>query len=189
MTDVSRERMAAQLLTGPPASAAVDVVERLLAVQAQDPRGARLAIRARSVGLVAGDVDRGLTQDRTLLISWLNRGTLHLVRREDYPWLQQVATPQLLTGNTRRLAQEGVTPDSADRGVAALSRALEDEGPLTRDQLRVRISAAGVRTQGQALVHILARGEPSGPRHPGARWSAASRRSSSCEIGSGISRR
>ncbi len=77
MTDVSRERMAAQLLTGPPASAAVDVVERLLAVQAQDPRGARLAIRARSVGLVAGDVDRGLTQDRTLLISWLNRGTLH----------------------------------------------------------------------------------------------------------------
>ena len=155
MTDVSRERMAAQLLTGPPASAAVEVVERLLAVQAQDPRGARLAIRARSVGLVAGDVDRGLTQDRALVVSWLNRGTLHLVRREDYPWLQQLTTPQLLTGNTRRLAQEGVTPDAADRGVAALVRALEDEGPLTRDQLRVRISAAGVRTEGQALVHIL----------------------------------
>jgi hypothetical protein len=156
MTDVSRERMAAQLLAGPPASAAVEVVERLLAVQAQDPRGARLAIRARSVGLAAGDVDRALTEDRTLLISWLNRGTLHLVRREDYPWLQQITTPQLLAGNTRRLAQEGVTPDAADRGVAALGRALEDEGPLTRDQLRVRISAAGVRTEGQALVHILA---------------------------------
>jgi hypothetical protein len=156
MTDVSRERMAAQLLTGPPASAAVDVVERLLAVQAQDPRGARLAIRARSVGLVAGDVDRELTQDRALVVSWLNRGTLHLVRREDYPWLQQLTTPQLLSGNTRRLAQLGVTLDAADRGVAALGRALEDEGPLTRDQLRVRISAAGVRTEGQALVHILA---------------------------------
>jgi hypothetical protein len=155
MKDVSRERMAAQLLTGPPASAAVDVVERLLAVQAQDPRGTRLAIRARSAGLVASDVNRGLTQDRSLLISWLNRGTLHLVCREDYPWLQQLTTPQLLTGNTRRLAQESVTPEAADRGVAVLGRALENEGLLTRDQLRVRISAAGVRTEGQALVHIL----------------------------------
>jgi hypothetical protein len=156
MRDVSRERMAAQLLTGERASTAQAVVERLLAVQAQDSRGARLAIRARSDGLVAADVDRALTQERTLLVSWLNRGTLHLVRREDYPWLQQLTTPQLLTGNTRRLAQEGVTPDAADRGVAALGRALEDEGPLTRDQLRARISAAGVRTEGQALVHILA---------------------------------
>jgi hypothetical protein len=147
--------MAAQLLTGLPVSTAVEVVERLLAVQAQDPRGARLAIRARSAGLEAGDVDRALTKDRSLLVSWLNRGTLHLVRREDYPWLHQLTTPQLITGNARRLAQEGVTPDAAHRGVATLARALEDEGPLTRDQLRVRISAAGVRTEGQALVHIL----------------------------------
>jgi hypothetical protein len=149
------ERLTAQLLAGPPARDPLDVVQQLLAVQGQDPRGARLSIRARSTGLSAADVDRALSEDRSLLITWLNRGTLHLVRREDYPWLQALTTPPLLTGNARRLAQEGVTPNAAERGVAAIERSLAEEGPLTRVQLRERIAAAGVRTEGQALVHLL----------------------------------
>jgi hypothetical protein len=131
------------------------VTSRLLAVQAQDPRGARLAIRARSSGLTAADVDRALTLDRSLLITWLNRGTLHLVAREDYWWLHALTTPPLFTGNARRRAQEGVTPRDADRRVAAVERALADDGPLSREQLRERIAAVGVRTEGQALVHVL----------------------------------
>ena len=148
------ERFAAQLLTGPPARSPEEVTGRLLAVQGQDPRGARLAIRPRSAGLTAADVDRALTGG-TLLITWLNRGKLHLVCREDYWWLHALTTPPLVTGNARRLAQEGVTPEAADRAVAVIEKSLADEGPLTRPQLRDRIAAAGVRTEGQALVHEL----------------------------------
>lgn len=150
-------RLGAQLLSGEPARDPVAVAERLLAVQAQDPRGARLAIRARThgTGTTAADVDRALTDDRSLVISWLNRGTLHLVRREDWPWLHALTTPPLRTGNLRRLAQEGVPPDDAERGVAAIERALAAEGPLTREQLREHVAAAGVRTERQALVHVL----------------------------------
>ena len=36
-------------------------------------------------GSTAADVDRALSEERSLLITWLNRGTLHLVRSEDYP--------------------------------------------------------------------------------------------------------
>jgi len=43
----------------------------------------------------------------------------------------------------------------ADRGVAVIERSLAAEGPLTRAQLRDRIAAAGVRTEGQAIVHVL----------------------------------
>jgi hypothetical protein len=146
-------RFTAQLLAGPPAASPVDVVERLLAVQAQDPRGFRLAIRARTTGLTAADVDRALA-DRSLVVSWLNRGTLHLVRAEDYWWLHALTTPPLVTGNARRLAQEGVPPGDAERGVRAVARALAD-GPLAREALRERVAAAGVRTAGQALVHVL----------------------------------
>jgi Winged helix DNA-binding domain len=148
-------RFAAQLLTGPPARDAAAVVGHLLAVQGQDPRGARLAVRARTAGLTAADVDRALTQDRSLVITWLNRGTLHLVRSEDYWWLQPLVTPPLATASARRLQQEGVSPADADRAVAVIERSLTDEGPLTRLQLRDRITAAGVRTEGQALVHEL----------------------------------
>ena len=152
---VIEARFAAQLLCGPPARTALDVAERLLAIQGQDPRGARLAVRARSAGLHAADVDRALTADRSLVITWLNRGTLHLVRSEDYWWLHSLMAPPIFTGNARRLAQEGVPPDAADRGVATIERCLAGEGPLTRAQLRDRIAAAGVRTEGQALVHVI----------------------------------
>jgi hypothetical protein len=149
------ERLQAQLLAGKPARDPLGVTRRLLAVQGQDPRGVRLAIRARSSGLSAADVDRALTDDRSLLITWLNRGTLHLVCSEDYAWLHALTTPPLITGNARRLAQEGVTPNVAERGVRAIERALAADGPLTRAQLRERIAAAKVRTEGQALVHLL----------------------------------
>ena len=149
------ERLTSQMLAGEPARDAPAVVRRLLAVQGQDPRGARLAIRVRSEGLSAEDVDRALTVERSLLITWLNRGTLHLVASEDYPWLQALTAPRLMTANARRLAQEGVSPAQADRGVERIARALVDEGPLSRAQLRERIDAAGVPVEGQALVHLL----------------------------------
>ena len=152
---VTAERCAAQLLRGDPAGSAEEVAGRLLAIQAQDLRGARLAIRARSAGLSASDVDFALTR-RSLIVTWLNRGTLHLVRAEDYWWLHPLTTPQLRTGNSRRLAQEGVPPEDAERAVAAVRAALAADGPLTRSQLRERVAAAGVRTEGQAMVHILA---------------------------------
>ncbi len=148
-------RLAAQLLAGPRARSPVAVAERLLAVQAQDARGARLAIRARSDGLTAADVDTALTCERALVISWLNRGTLHLVRSEDLPWLHAVTTPPRLAPNARRLAQEGVSPGAAERGVGIVERALADEGPQTREQLADRLRSAGVPTAGQALVHVL----------------------------------
>lgn len=131
------------------------MAERLLAIQAQDPRGARLAIRARTVGLSGADVDRALTVDRSLLITTLNRGTLHLVRSDDYAWLQALTTPPLFAGNARRLAQEGVPPAAAERGVAAIERALDAEGPLSRAELRERVRAANVPTDGQAFVHLV----------------------------------
>jgi hypothetical protein len=149
------QRLAAQLLSGPPAEGTVQVAGHLLAVQAQDQRGARLAVRARSRARSAADVDDALTRDRSVVVTWLNRGTLHLVRTEDYWWLHPLTTPQLFTGNARRLAQEGVPPADAERGVAVIERSLTAEGPLTRAQLAERIAKTGVRTQGQAIVHLL----------------------------------
>jgi hypothetical protein len=152
---ITAERGVAQLLSGPPAARAEEVAGRLLAIQGQDPRGARLAVRARSQGLSAADIDRALTVDRSLVISWLNRGTLHLVRSEDYWPLHRLTTPQLETGCGRRLAQEGIPPAEADRAAGLIERFLTSDGPLTRGQLAERLQATGIRTQGQALVFLL----------------------------------
>jgi hypothetical protein len=149
-------RLSAQLLAGPPAAGPVEVAERLLAVQAQDPRGARLAIRARShAGL--GALERALSMDRSLIVSTLNRGTLHLVRADDYPWLQALTAPRTRTANERRLGEEGVGPAAAERGAAVIERELAEHGPRTRAELRAALEAAGVPTGGQGLAHLLIR--------------------------------
>jgi hypothetical protein len=152
---ITAERAVAQLLSGPPAVRAEQVAERLLAIQGQDPRGARLAVRVRSQGLSAADVDHALTVDRSLVISWLNRGTLHLVRSADYWLLHRLTTPQLETACARRLTQEGIPPAAADRAAGLIERFLDRDGPLTRAQLAERLESAGVRTQGQALVFLM----------------------------------
>jgi hypothetical protein len=147
-------RSTAQLLSGPPASSAEAAVRRVLAVQGQDPRGFRLAVRARTSGGTAADVEEALTGTRSLVVSWLNRGTLHLVTAEDYWWLHDLTTPQLATESLRRLTQEGVSPELAERGIATVVEQVA-EAPRTRDELRAALDAAGVPTTGQAVVHVL----------------------------------
>jgi hypothetical protein len=149
------ERLTAQALAGEALRSPEAVAERLLAVQGQDPRGARLAIRARTEGVAASDVDRALSEDRSLLITWLNRGTLHLVRSEDYPWLHALTAPTHFASVRRRLQQEGVSEGAGERAMATIEKTLAEEGPLSGKDLRGRLDSAGVPTEGQAFIHLM----------------------------------
>ena len=148
-------RLTAQGLAGPRARTAEAAVGRLLAVQAQDERGFRLAIRSRTTGITAGDVDEALDTGQ-LLVTWLNRGTLHLVRSDDYRWLHRLTAPRVVNGVERRLRQLGVDARDQERGVDVIVGSLESAGPLDRRALRDRLDAEGVPTAGQALIHLLA---------------------------------
>ena len=149
------ERLTAQALAGEPLGSPEAVAERLLAVQGQDPRGARLAVRARTEGVTAAGVDRALSEDRSLLITWLNRGTLHLVRSEDYPWLHALTAPTHFAGCRRRLQQEGISEGAGEKAMRTIESALAEEGPLTGRDLRARLDGAGVRTEGLAFIHLM----------------------------------
>jgi hypothetical protein len=150
-----RARLDAQWLSQPTQRDPEDVTRHLLAVQAQDSRAFRLAIRSRTAGLHAADIDAALTDRRSLVVSWLNRGTLQLVTGADYWWLHALTTPQLATGNRRRLRQEGVSAAQAARGVDVVREGVAGGRTRTRAQLGDLLDDAGVPTKGQALVHVL----------------------------------
>jgi hypothetical protein len=100
-------------------------------------------------------VDRALTVDRTLVITWLNRGTLHMVASDDYWWLHRLtARPQLQIGCQRNLARLGVSAQDADRGVALVERALAD-GPLVSGEVAERLVAAGLPGDAGVALHVL----------------------------------
>ncbi|MCW3000442.1 MAG: hypothetical protein JWN65_3991 [Solirubrobacterales bacterium] len=153
-SSLRRRRAIAQGLHRPAGAGVQDAVRGLLAVQGQELRSARRAIRARTRATTAAQVDALLT-DGALVLTWLCRGTLHLVDRDDYPWLLGLTAPTVATANTRRLRQEGVGEADAERGVRTIVAALAAHGPLTRQQLGERLSGAGVPAQGQATIHLL----------------------------------
>ena len=151
-----RRRAAAQLLQPRTAHPPVEIVRALLAVQAQDLGAARLALRARAKDLSAAAVDAALTSERSLVVAWLARGTLHLVAADDHGWLLGLTAPAQEAGARRRLGQLGVSPDQAERAVRVVEQALAADGPQTRAELAGRLKAARLPAQGQAVPHLLA---------------------------------
>jgi hypothetical protein len=148
------ERISAQGLSGEPLRDVAAVPGLLLAVQGQDPRGARLAVRVRTAGLCAADVDRAFSEERSILITWLNRGTLHLVRSEDYPLLQSLMTPPLVTSANRRPRLEGASEAAIERALKTVARALGD-GPLTGKELKERVVSAEGQVVGRSFIHLM----------------------------------
>jgi hypothetical protein len=113
-----------------------------------------LSLRARVPGLTIPDVYRAIG-DRSVVVTWVNRGTIHLMRPDDMPWLLALTGPTQQAGILRRFTEHGFGLDTADRAVAVMDRALGEEGPLKREELRERVKAAGFMAEGRALMHLL----------------------------------
>jgi hypothetical protein len=148
-------RGASQRLHRPAAVAApVDVVRLAGPVQAQEPRAAKLAFRARGRGFLAADVDRARTEERSLLRAWMMRRTVHLIPAEDAGWLLPLFSAQLARQARKRLADFGLDHNAQDRALQLLLHAVESNGPLTRPQLAERLAAAGFDTAQEIKVHL-----------------------------------
>ncbi|MBP0458793.1 winged helix DNA-binding domain-containing protein [Streptomyces montanisoli] len=132
------------------------VLERCLAVQAQDLRAAALGIRARGCGLTEADVHQALGAERTLVRGWFMRGTLYLVPAGDAGRLRELLAPRLLRRSERRYRELRLGPDELALGERVITEALAD-GPLTRDELAARMTEAGLDASGQVPFHLVRR--------------------------------
>jgi hypothetical protein len=126
-------------------------------LQAQVLTAAALGIRARSSALSVEDVRMALHQDRSVVRTWLMRGTLHLVAADDLRWMLAILGPVLASGRGRRRRQLGLEPETLERGAAAIRRILAQEGPLTRYEIVDRLVHHGVTLdpKTQAPMHLI----------------------------------
>src|SRR5262249_1021780 len=131
------------------------VVRHLTGVQAQVLAAAALALRARSEGLTTQRVDRARVGDRSIVLCWAMRGTLHLVPAEDHAWLVPLTTEPRIANADRRLRQEGVPPTDSERAMRQIGRELDRNGPMLRRELAERLERGGIRTKGQAIAHLV----------------------------------
>jgi Winged helix DNA-binding domain len=153
-------RAAAQRLTPDAAKGKrpATILRQILGLQAQVLSAAALGLRARSTGLHQRDVTRALDDDRSIVRSWLMRGTLHVVASGDIRWLVELLGPVFARAGATRLAQLGLDDDLKARGVAGIRRILSDAGPLTRYELVDRLRGHGITLdpKTQAPIHMIA---------------------------------
>jgi uncharacterized protein YcaQ len=133
------------------------VVKDLCGIQAQDAYAAYLAVRVRSAGLVVSDVEQARVQERSIIRTWGQRGTLHLLATEDIGWLLPLLGPIFIAADRSRRAQLGLDEDTCIKGIHAMRDILASQGPLTRAELVEQLAILGIRLEGQAAPHLISR--------------------------------
>ncbi|PZG03269.1 winged helix DNA-binding domain-containing protein [Nonomuraea aridisoli] len=134
-------RLRRQFVSGGDGPDAVAVVRRLCGVQAQVASSAQLAVAVRSARPDPGEIGRALWSDRTLVRTWLMRGTLHLLPADALAdHCAALATLRFWEkGSWQR--GHGVTADEIAAVIDAVPRVLTGD-PLTREELVDAVVAA-----------------------------------------------
>lgn len=147
---LNRTFLLRQGLLGDLGATVPDVVRHLVAVQAQEPNWAIVALRARVPTMTRDDVGR-LVSERTLVRTPLLRGTQHLLAADDYGWLRPTVQPmldRLLRSPYYRAQTDGI--DLGDL-VGAAREALAD-GLRTRREVAAVLAERFPGRRGSVLV-------------------------------------
>jgi len=122
--------------------------------QSQDQPPGRLQIRARSKGLTAAGVERARLEERSIIRHWVMRMTVHLFPTEDFGWLTPLFKERIVSWSMRRLEALGLTPAERDRALAAIRKAIESEGAVTRNEAMEVAAGTGIEVDVQRRTHL-----------------------------------
>jgi hypothetical protein len=132
-----------------------DVVAWLGAVQAQDYLGALWAVGLRTRHAAEADIEQAIA-DKTIVRTWLMRGTLHFVAPADARWMLKLLTPRVVAATARRHLQQY---DLDDATIAhcreVILDALQGGKQMARSAMHEVLGAAHIPTANQRGLHIL----------------------------------
>jgi hypothetical protein len=132
------------------------VTRSMCVLQAQLFDAARHQLRVRSAGNTAADVDRAVEEERSVVRTWLMRGTWHLCAADDVRWLIGLFGPVNRQLGAARMRNLGLDDATCARGVAVMRKALAG-GPVARREIRRQLLSAGVLEEpvGQTMMHLI----------------------------------
>lgn len=124
------------------------------AFQAQDYPSVLWAVGLRTRNATIKDIERAI-QERTIIRTWLLRGTLHFVAASDIRWMLDLLGPRLLAGSKGRQQQLGLDDLIFNIARDLLVHALQGGKQLQRDEIFTLLEQATISTAGQRGIHIL----------------------------------
>lgn len=142
--NLARHGLAARLKGGPGAA-----VQGAVALQAQMPPMPYLQAWARVEGFLPEQVDAALYAERSLVRTWIVRGTLHIIRTRDLPLYLAAMGAAAVRSEEAWWVKHFPRAEGRVAEVAAELRQHLSDGPLTRAEL-------AVRARGTLLGELLA---------------------------------
>ncbi|WP_375488863.1 winged helix DNA-binding domain-containing protein [uncultured Jatrophihabitans sp.] len=151
------ERIARNGLAAPRCATVAEAAAITTAVQAQDNQASRFGIRVRAPVLAEADVLAAITEQRSVVRTWLLRGTIHLVDTADLRWLVALIGPVVIRKYRTRWRQLGLHDDVLERSLTVLPDVLAGRA-LTRHEIHDALRERGVAPEAsdpQAPTHAI----------------------------------
>lgn len=158
MTSISSLRLANQRLTGEKFSSLTEAVRWFGAVQAQELPGVKWGLGLRVQDISETTIEQQYN-DGVILRTHIMRPTWHFVLPDDLVWMQDLTSANVkraMGSYNRKLELNEALFQETN---SVIVRALEDNGPLTRQELKVYLTKAGIATDVQRLAHIVMNAE------------------------------
>jgi hypothetical protein len=133
-----------------------DVAGWLGATQAQDYLGAKWSLGLRLPGAVDADIERAIAE-KTIVRTWIHRGTLHFVSAADVHWMLKLLGPRILPRLAGPCEKLGLTDAVIARSQAVMAEALRGGKALTRPELARALNENGIATEGLCITYLLYR--------------------------------
>jgi hypothetical protein len=130
------------------------VVHWMGAMQAQDYGQALWAVALRTPAATQAEVEQAILE-RSIVVTWLMRGTIHLVAATDLRWMLNLCAPRKLAAAGSRLKQLELDVNILGRCQHLFQTALGGGQCLTRSALLELLETAGIDPKGQRGYHIL----------------------------------
>jgi Winged helix DNA-binding domain len=148
------QRIAQSTLEQPSLEQPSQVVQWLGAMQAQDYRQALWAVAARTTSATQADVELAI-QNRSIVLTWPMRGTMHFVAAPDVRWLLELCALRKTSSNSARWKQLELDDRLLERCEQLFRTTLTGGKALTRAAMLGVLDQAGIDPAGQRGYHIL----------------------------------
>jgi Winged helix DNA-binding domain len=152
--NIPHQRLLHQHIARPSFDHPSQVVQWMGAMQAQDYGQVLWAVALRTVAATQTDVEQAIAE-RSIVMTWPMRGTIHLVSAMDVRWILELCAPRKLAADGLRLKQLELDKEILERCGNLFRDALAGGPPLTRSAMFALLERAGISPKGQRGYHLL----------------------------------
>ena len=131
------------------------VIQNLCGLQSQELPSANLAIRARTQAITLEDVTQAREVERSIVLTWSMRGTMHLIPSEDIGWQMSLFGQHNIRKTERRYRQLGLDKAIRQQVLNYMPEILGKHGALTLAELADKLAEKGIPVEGQAIHHLV----------------------------------